>query len=106
VEKPKLNRNVYWTLICLAIWGFAEALWTDSVLAAYLYLMTDDTIYVGYGEAIMGFISLLTALPVGYVSDILGRAKIMKFGGICMFFAAAGMIYVVMWVGDTQVKDG
>ena len=68
-----MNANIFWALVCCSIWGFADSLWTGTVLAAYLYVLTDDTSYVGYVEAMIGLVGLMTALPVGYYADKVGR---------------------------------
>ena len=69
-----LNPNVRLTLFLSAVGGLADSLWSGTVLAAYLYEIDGDrNARVGYVEAASGLATLVTALPVGWAADKLGR---------------------------------
>ena len=86
-----LNHNVRLTLFQSAVGGLADSLWSGTVLAAYLYEIDGDrNARVGYVEAASGLATLVTALPVGWAADKLGRGLVAACGG-ALSFAAVGL---------------
>ena len=86
-----LNPNVRLTLFLSAVGGLADSLWSGTVLAAYLYEIDGDrNARVGYVEAASGLATLVTALPVGWAADKLGRGFVAACGG-ALSFAAVGL---------------
>ena len=86
-----LNPNVRLTLFLSAVGGLADSLWSGTVLAAYLYEIDGDrNARVGYVEAASGLATLVTALPVGWAADKLGRGLVAACGG-ALSFAAVGL---------------
>ena len=47
---------------------------------------------VGYVEAASGLAALITALPLGYIADKIGRSPVIKVGGMGFFVAAIGKL--------------
>ena len=88
-DKPKrISRNVYLTLLMCAIWGLADSIWNGTILAAWLYLLSDDkNAPVGYVEAASGLAALIFALPLGYLADKIGRSPVIKFAGLLFLLA-------------------
>ena len=70
-------KNILW-ICCLS--GFYDSLWTLTILVAYTDLFMGEPKYVGIVEACRGLSSLLTAIPIGYLSDKYGRSRIVHFG--------------------------
>ena len=75
-SKTRVSRNVYLTLSMCAIWGLADSIWNGTILAAWLYLLSDGkNSFVGYIEAASGLAALVVALPIGYVGDKMGAPQ-------------------------------
>ena len=82
------NHNVILTLIVVALTGCADSLWAGTVLAAYIYIKTNDSnSKVGNVEAANGLATLLTALPVGYIADKYGKDRACALGGVFLLLA-------------------
>ena len=87
-------------LLC-AGWGLSDSIWTGTLIVAWIFLLSDGSnSAVGYIEAVSGIAALVTALPVGYVADKIGRSPVIKMGGV-LFMIAAGMTgYAVYFKPD------
>ena len=98
-DKPKrISRNVYLTLLMCAIWGLADSIWNGTILAAWLYLLSDDkNAPVGYVEAASGLAALIFALPLGYLADKIGRSPVIKFAGLLFLLATVSTAYSVLY---------
>lgn len=98
-EPPKrISRNVYLTLVMCAVWGLADSIWNGTILAAWLYLLSNGkNAAVGYVEAASGLSNLVVALPLGYLADKIGRSPVIKFAGLLFFSATALTAYSVLY---------
>ena len=73
--------------------GVADSMGNGTVLAAWLYILADrakvstPNSYVGYVEAASGAAQLVSALPVGWVADKVGRAPVIKLGSVLFLVA-------------------
>ncbi len=95
------SRNVYLMILLCAGWGLSDSIWTGTLIVAWIFLLSDGSnSAVGYIEAVSGIAALVTALPVGYVADKIGRSPVIKMGGV-LFMIAAGMTgYAVYFKPD------
>lgn len=68
----KRNHNVVVTWIQCILQGSADSVWTNTVLASFVYELMSTTktpnAYTGYVEAAQGIANLVFALPVGYAA--------------------------------------
>jgi len=99
--KRKSNRNIRLTLIytCFAFAG--RSIWNQSVLATYVYLLTNDNAEaVGFITGVMGICQLLASLPTGYVADIYRRDTMLKLA------AAVGALAIIVTLTALYVMPG
>ena len=97
-SKTRVSRNVHLTLSMCAVWCLADSIWSGTILAAWLYLLSDGkNSFVGYIEAASGLAALVVALPIGYVGDKIGRAPVIKVAGILFLLATALTAYSVVY---------
>lgn len=97
-KKPKpreqFNYNVVLTLLLVGVSGCADSIWSGTVLAAYLYILTDDSNKrVGYVEAAQGLATLITALPVRFSIQPLRNFPQIEccfVRSFCLFFRSVG----------------
>lgn len=69
-DKPStLSPNVPRTLIYTTLAFTARSLWSQSVLANLVFLLTSHSPTVGYVSAVMGLVQLLVSIPAAYVAD-------------------------------------
>jgi len=101
-ERLRVNHNVFLNLALAFTYGVSSSLWNGTAFAAYLKLLGHDKNGpLGDIEAVFGLASLLTALPVGYMADKIGRSKIIAGGGILILVTAVLQIGVLEWVGTS-----
>lgn len=106
-ESLKVNHNVLLNLVLSLTYGISNSLWNGTAFAAYLkQLGHNRNGPLGDIEAVNGLASLVTALPVGYLADKIGRSKVIKAGGILLFITAILQIGVLDWVGTSNDFDG
>jgi MFS family permease len=99
----KVNHNVLLNLVLALSYGISNSLWNGTAYAAYLkQLGNGRNGPVGDIEAVNGLASLVTALPVGYLADKIGRSKVIAAGGILLFVTAILQIGVLEWVGTSN----
>ena len=84
-KNPWKNPNVRLSLALCITQGIADSIWGAVVLSGFLYALgvamgkqTSDNTLVGAAEAVQGMTQLLFALPIGYVADIYGKARIVR----------------------------
>jgi len=105
LEPIRVNHNVLLNWIVAAVYGCADSLWTGTVIAAYLKnLAGEKNTPVGMIEACSGLASLLSALPVGYLADKIGRDPVIRTGGVLMMLTAALHIGLIVWIGNDPSK--
>ena len=96
-EIKRLNHNVRLILVIVLFAGLSESLGFGSALSAYLFKITGkENINVGYLESAMGITKLLTALPVGSISDKYGRAPVGRVGSFAYTAASAMTAYCLV----------
>lgn len=101
----ELNHNVRLILIIVLFAGLSESLGFGSALSAYLYKVTGKSnMNVGYLESAMGLTKLLTALPVGDVSDRYGRAPVGRVGSLAYTLATIMTAYCL--VANAYSRNG
>jgi MFS family permease len=99
----KVNHNVLLNIVLSLTYGISNSLWNGTAYAAYLkQLGNGRNGPVGDIEAVNGLASLITALPVGYLADKIGRSKVIAAGGILLFITAILQIGVLEWVGTSN----
>lgn len=70
-----LSRNAWLVILSSALLGLSDSLTTGNICAAYLFRLAGTNEKVGYAEAVFGLAQLVTALPVGYLSDKVRGAR-------------------------------
>lgn len=64
------KRNIRLTLAFTALAFAGRSIWSQSVLATYVYLISQhNPAAVGFLTAVMGMFQLISSFPTGYVSD-------------------------------------
>ena len=71
-------------------------MWAGTALSAFLYEQTGSNSKVGFIEAANGLTVLIFAVPVGYVADTWGKARLCKWGGVLQVLCSVAMIYTIM----------
>ena len=88
------------TWIEVVLQGSADSIWTNTVLASFVYELMKTTstpnAYAGYVEAAQGIANLVVALPVGYAADKFSKARIVALGGVLMPVAVASTAFAVI----------
>lgn len=98
----KINHNVLLNLILAVTYGISGSLWNGTAYVAYLkQLGHNRNGPLGDIEAVSGLATLITALPVGYLADRLGRSKVIFAGGILLLVTTVLQIGVMEWVGTS-----
>jgi len=106
-EPRRVNHNVLLNLVLCVVYGISGSLWNGTAYAAYLKkIARGKNGPLGDVEAVQGLASLLTALPVGYVADKVGRAKVLRAGGVLLLITTAMQIFVLEWVGTEEDDNG
>lgn len=99
-QNARLNHNVALNLLLSITYGISDSLWGGTVIAAYLKkLGHDHNSPVGNVEAANGLAGLASALPVGYLADKIGRAKLIRWGGALLLLAAVLHVWLLKWIG-------
>ncbi len=101
-QHGKVSKNVWLLLLCCAGYGFADSVFTGTVIVAWVQLLAggadapDSNKEVGYVEATQGMAMLLTALPVGYIADKVSRQSVIRVGAVGFLVAVALTSYAVL----------
>jgi MFS family permease len=87
----KPSRNVNLTLLYTALAFAGRSIWSQNVLAAYVFLLKDNNPEaVGFITATMGITQLIASFPAGYIADKYRRDRLLKvsaFVGTCAVLA-------------------
>jgi MFS family permease len=103
----KLNYNVFLNLVLAALYGISNSIWNGTAYAAYLKKLGNNSNGpLGNIEAVSGLSSLLVALPMGYIADKIGRAKVIRAGGLMMLVTIVAQMLVLEWVGTEEDDHG
>jgi MFS family permease len=62
-----------------------RSVWSQSVLASFVFLLTQSSPKVGYSTAVLGMTQLVVSVPSGWYTDVTGRRD--------------GILRVAAWVG-------
>lgn len=74
-----LSRNIYLTLWFQGIRCAGEAVWNNSILTAYVYLLRPNhPATIGYLSAIEGIAQFIAAALSGIIADIYRRDSLLK----------------------------
>ena len=96
----KRNHNVVVTWIQCILQGSADSIWTNTVLASFVYELMSTTktpnAYAGYVEAAQGIANLVFALPVGLAADKGSKSRIVAIGGLLIPLAVGSTSYAVI----------
>jgi MFS family permease len=91
------SRNVRYTLIYTALAFAGRSVWSQSVLAAYVYILKNDSPEaVGTITAVMGVAQLLASFPSGYLADSHRRDSLLKIAS-CVGVLAILSTMVALW---------
>jgi Na+/melibiose symporter-like transporter len=94
----RVNHNVFVNLVLSFLYGISNSLWNGTAFAAYLkQLGHNRNGPVGAIEAVSGLASLVTALPVGFLADKIGRSRVIAAGGLLLFCTSILQIFVLEW---------
>jgi len=105
--KKSANHNVVLNLVICLLYGLSDSLWNGAANAAYLKkLGRDHNGPLGDLEAVQGLASLITALPVGYLADRVGRSRVIAAGGILELLAIASQSWLMEWIGTDESAVG
>lgn len=86
---PEPSRNVHLTLI-YTIFAFAgRSMWSQSILATYVFLLKNDVEAVGYITAVLGMAQLVASIPAGITADFKSRRSILRMASILGALAIA-----------------
>ena len=101
--RPRMNHNVFLSLLLSGVYGLADSIWSGTVIAAYLKrLGGEKNGPVGDVEAVSGLASLFSALPVGYLADKCGRDKVIGAGGTLIIVTAVAHAMLLEWIGTDE----
>lgn len=103
-----VNHNVALNLTVCLFFGLSDSLWDGTPIAAYLKKLGNGRNGpLGDIEAVGGLASLVTALPIGYLADKIGRSKVIAFGSVLMFLTIFSQVGLMEWIGpdETTVTD-
>jgi len=96
----RVNHNVFLNLLLAALYGLSGSLWNGTAYVAYLKKLGHNRNGpLGNIEAVSGLATLVTALPVGYLADRLGRSKVISAGGFVLLCTTMLLVGVIEWVG-------
>jgi MFS family permease len=106
----RFNHNVVVTWLMTVVQGSADSIWSNTVLASYVYELMAKTstpnTYAGYVEAAQGLANLIVALPVGWAADKGSKSRIVALGGLLIPVAVALTSYaVIRGVDDAEADD-
>lgn len=94
LRNPWKNHNVRLSLLLCVLAGIADSIWTSVILSGFLFALaramgreSAQNTLVGAAEAVEGLTQLFIALPVGYMADVWGKAKVVRLGGVLMIVA-------------------
>lgn len=84
-----VNRNIKFNLLYTGLAFAGRSIWNQSVLATYVYLITNSNPEaVGLITAVMGMAQLMASIPTGYVADKHRRDSMLKLA------AAVGVLAI------------
>jgi MFS family permease len=96
----RLNHNVALNLLLCILYGLSDSLWGGTVIVAFLKRLGHNrNSPVGDVEAASGLAALISALPIGYLADKIGRDKVIRFGGALLFITAVLHVSLLEWIG-------
>ena len=103
----RFNHNVVVNWMLKGSAGCADSVWSQTVLAAYLYeLMDQSNAYAGYVEAAQGITTLLVALPAGWAADRGSKSAIVRMAGLAIPPAICTTAFAVVYgVGHSQPSE-
>ena len=97
-----VNYNVLLNLIVCALYGMSDSLWNGTAYAAYVKIVgNNQNAPLGILEALNGMASLVTALPIGYLADKVGRSKVICAGGILRLLTIGLQIALLEYIGTS-----
>ena len=78
-EMKFYSRNVPVTITAIGFDSLAQGVWSESVLSAYVYVLTGSSnTAVGLVDAAYGITQLIAALPTGYLADRYRKDAVVK----------------------------
>ena len=96
----RINHNVFLNLLLAVLYGISCSLSTGTAYAAYIQKLGHDrNSPFGDIEAVYGLATLMTALPVGWAADRLGRSKVIFAGGLLLLVSTLAQAWIIEWVG-------
>ena len=102
-NKVVVNHNVFLNLVLAVLYGISGSLSNGTAFAAYLKTLgRDRNGPLGDIEAVSGMATLITALPIGYLADKIGRSKVIAAGGCLLLLTPILEMVVLEWVGTNE----
>jgi predicted MFS family arabinose efflux permease len=93
----KSSRNVRYTLLYTALAFAGRSVWSQSVLATFVYILRNDSPEaVGTITAVMGVAQLLASFPSGYLADSHRRDSLLKIAS-CVGVLAIFSTLFALW---------
>lgn len=93
----KSSRNVRYTLVYTALAFAGRSVWSQSVLATFVYILRNDSPEaVGTITAVMGVAQLLASFPSGYYADSHRRDSLLKIAS-CIGVLAIFFTLIALW---------
>jgi MFS family permease len=103
VPTPPISRNVSLTLIFTFCAFAGRSIWSQSVLATFVYLLADNNPEaVGFITAVMGISQLVASFPSGLVADSYRRDTMLKVA------SGIGVVAIIttLFVCSRHVRGG
>ena len=103
----RYNHNVVINWLLKGSAGCADSVWSNTVLAAYLYqLMGNSNAYAGYVEAAQGISTLFVALPAGWLADRGSKSSVVWWAGTSVPLAIGTTAFAVVYgVAHSQASE-
>ena len=101
------NHNVGVSVIRSMLEGVAWSTWADTALSVFIYEITGGSnMLVGVVDGATGIVSMLVALPIGWIADTWQRrkARLITIGGVLTPFAVAATAAAVIF-GAAEAPD-
>ncbi|CAB9498258.1 Major Facilitator Superfamily [Seminavis robusta] len=99
----RLNHNVFWNFVLMITYGISEGLWGGAVFAAYCkQLYKGRNAPLGIIEAVYSIAELVFAVPIGYLADTHGKAKIIRAGAALFLVTSIFHAVTTYWIDHSS----
>lgn len=106
-EWVRLNHNVFLNFALMIVYGVSEGLWGGAVYAAYIKnLYGGKNAPLGKIEAVYSIAELVFAVPIGYLADSWGKAKIIRAGSVLFLVTAVFHMVTTYYIANHNGGTG